>query len=485
MALRKTSSAASKTAAIAALIGALAGCKAVGPDFQPPAPPTDSGYLMRGDVPSPVTQLTTETAPTGAWWKALGSATLDRTMDEALAGNRTLVQANASLERVRQQAISVRGAQAPQVDANAGLESQRVNVAALGFPNFPNPTVFLYSIGATVTYDFDVFGGLRRASEAANAREQQESERTNAAYLTLTGQTAMAALQIAAARGQIEAVSTALADDQRLIDMVEKAAALGGQPRSAADAFKSQLASDESLLPPLRQQLAQARHTLAMLVGETPQAWTAPDFDLADFTPPATIPVSLPSELVRRRPDILAAEAELHAATAQIGVETAKLYPDIRLSASLTQTTLTPAQIFTYNSTGWTLAGGLTQPFFHGGSLKANQRAAEADARAMLAGYQQTVLNAFVQVADVMQAIANDDATLAALDRTEASYVLTLNDAETAFRLGGGPLFPVIDAQRHVSLARLEKARVAAKRLSDIAELFVATASDWREGPAG
>jgi outer membrane protein TolC len=218
-----------------------------------------------------------------------------------------------------------------------------------------------------------------------------------------------------------------------------------------------------------------------MLVGQTPQAWSAPDFDLADFSPPPTVPVSLPSALVRRRPDILAAEAELHAATAQIGVETANLYPDIRLSASLTQTTLTPAQIFTYNSTGWTLVGGLTQPLFHSGTLKANQRAAEADAQAMLAGYQQTVLNAFVQVADVMQAIANDDATLAALDRTEAADALTLQDAETAFRLGGGPLFPVVDAQRQLSLARRQKALYSAKRLADISELFVATAADWRD----
>jgi NodT family efflux transporter outer membrane factor (OMF) lipoprotein len=467
-----------------ALAVALAGCKTVGPNFQSPAAPTDTGYLMPGDAPSAVARLSPDRNPSGAWWKAFGSAQLDQVMDQALAGNPTLAEANASLERVRQQAAAMRGAQAPQVDLSLGPQGERVNVTALGFTGFPNPTVFLYNIGGTVSYDFDLFGRLRRSTEAAEARAQEQAERANAAYLTLTGQTTMAVLQIAATRAEIAAVTAAVADDQRLIDLARRAVAAGGQPRSAANSLVAQQAEDLTLLPPLQQQLAQARHTLAMLVGRTPSTWTAPDFDIADFTAPAVVPVSLPSSLVRRRPDILVAEAELHAATAEVGVATAALYPDIKLSASITQAALAPSQMFTYAASGWDVAANLAQPVFHGGSLRANQRAAAADARAALARYQQTVTSAFVQVADVMQAIASDDAALAALDKSEAAAAQTQRDAELSFRIGGGALLPVIDAERQLSLIRRTRALTQARRLADVAQLFVATAADWREAPS-
>ncbi|MBV9996238.1 MAG: efflux transporter outer membrane subunit [Caulobacteraceae bacterium] len=465
-----------------ALALALASCKTVGPDFHSPAPPTDAGYLGTGDVQSPLIQAAQDHSGAGGWWKALGSAKLDGVMDEALAGNRTLAEANANLERVRAQAAVTRGAQAPQADFSAGPQGQRINVQSLGFTGFPNPTIFLYNIGGAVTFDFDLFGRLRRTTEAAEARAEEEADRTDAAYLTLTGQTAMAALQIAATRAQIDAVTRAVANDERLIDLTRRAFEAGGQPRSAVDSLLAQLAQDQTQLAPLQQQLAQARHSLAMLVGRTPATWAVPDFELADFSPPAGVPVSLPSRLVRRRPDILAAEAELHAATAEVGAATADLYPDIKLTASITQTTITPSQIFTYAASGWNVAGNLTQPIFHGGALKARKAAAEADARAVLARYQQTVISAFVQVADVMQAIANDEAELAALDRSEAAATQTQTDAELSFRIGGGALFPVIDAERQLSLIRRSRATTQARHLADIAQLFVATAADWRAG---
>ena len=258
----------------------------------------------------------------------------------------------------------------------------------------------------------------------------------------------------------------------------------GGEPASASTSVTAQLAQDEALLPPLQQQLAQARHALALLVGHSPSDWTAPDFDLAGFTAPSAVPVSLPSSLIRRRPDILAAEADLHVATARIGVATAAFYPDIRLSANIAQTALEPQNPFTYAASGWTLGAGLTQPLFDGGTLKANQRAARAEARASLDRYRQTVLSAFSQVADVMQAIANDDAELAALGRAEDTASASLNDAQSAFRLGGGPLLPVIDAERQLEFARRARVMAEGKRLADIAQLFVATAADWRDAAA-
>ena len=466
---------------VAAAALALAGCKAVGPDFQRPAPPATSGYLMQGDATTPTAQLSPDQRPASAWWKTFGSADLDRVLDQALAGNQTVAQANASLERLRQLALATAANQKPQVDFTAGLEGERINIASLGFSGFPNPTLGLYSLGLNANYDLDVFGGLRRNAEAARAQAENQARQADAAYLTLTGQAVTAALQIATTRAQIIAAEQAVADDERLIDVVHKAEGAGGEAPAATVSVRAQLAQDQALIPPLRAQLMQARHMLAQLVGEAPADWTAPDFDLAGFTPPAEVPVSLPSALVRRRPDILAAEANLHVATAEVGVATAALYPDIKLSANITQTAIPPANLFTYGASGWTLAAGLTQPIFNGGKLKAQQRAAIAQANAAEALYRQTVLVAFTQVADVMSAIAEDEAELKALQGAEDAAAAALRDDEAAFRLGGGALLPVLNDQRNLNLARRALAMAEGKRLADIASLYVATASDWRE----
>ncbi|MGH6958091.1 MAG: efflux transporter outer membrane subunit [Caulobacteraceae bacterium] len=459
----------------------LTACAAVGPNFTPPAAPAASSYLMKGDAPSPVARLTPDARPAGAWWRAFGSPELDRVMDAALAGNQTVAAANASLERTRALAAAARGAELPQADLAASIQGERINISSFGFSGFPNPTLGLYSVGGTVGYDLDLFGGLRRASEAAAAQAQSQARQADAAYLTLTGQTAMAALQIATVRAELAAVREAIDDDNHLIDLVHRAEGAGGAAPAATVSVKAQLAQDEALVAPLRQQLAQARHALAALVGEAPADWTAPQFDLAGFTAPADVPVSLPSSLVRRRPDILAAQANLHAATAQVGVATAALYPDIRISANLTQSGIPPANLFSYATSGWSLGAGLTQPLFHSGALRARRRAAEAAARQALAQYKSAVVSAFVQVADVMEAIAEDDDELVALARAEDAAASALNDDKAAFRLGGGALLPILDDQRRLELARRQVAMAKGKRLADIAQLYVATASDWRE----
>jgi len=473
----------SKTPFIAILLAAtaLTACKAVGPNFAPPAAPTTSGYLMRGDAPNGFARLSAEGRPAGAWWKSFGSADLDRVMDQALAGNPDVNAANASLERLRQEAAAVRGAQQPQVGVNAGILGERINIASLGFAGFPNPTLGLYSIGGTVNYDADLFGGLRRNSEAAAANAENQARRADAAYLTLTGQTAMAAVQIATIRAEISAAYQAIDEDKHTIDLIRQAEAAGGEPASATVSPKAQLAEDEAVLPPLQQQLAQARHQLAQLVGQAPADWTAPDFDLASFTAPAEVPVSLPSSLVRRRPDILAAEAQVHVAVAQLGVATAALYPDLKLTANITQTAIPPANLLSYGASGWQLAAGLTQPIWDGGTLKANKRAAQAAANEALIRYHGTVVAAFTQVADVMSAITQDDAELAALARSEAVAETALRDDQNAFRLGGGALLPILDDQRRLQIARRNTAASQGRRIADIAQLYVATAADWRD----
>lgn len=472
----------SRAPIVLALAGlALAGCKAVGPDFQPPAPPAVAGYQMQGDAPSGLARLTPDVRAAGPWWTAFGSSDLDRVMDKALADNQTVAAANASLERLRDELAATRGAQAPQVAATGGIQEERINISSLGFTGFPNPTLGLYTIGGQVSYDADLFGGLRRATEAAAARAESQARQADAAYLTLTGQTAMAALEIATTRAEIVAVQQAIDDDRQTLDMVHQAVEAGGEAPAAGNSVDAQLAQDEAALPPLRAQLAQSRHALAQLVGETPGGWAPPDFDLASFSAPGDVPVSLPSSLVRRRPDILAAEANLHAATAEIGVATAALYPDIKLSGNFTQTAPPPGNLLVYGSSGWQVGAGLTEPLLNGGALRANRRAAQAAARVALAQYRSTVAAAFTQVSDALEAIGEDDAEIAALTRAQTTASNAVRDDQLAFKYGGGALLTVMDDQRRLELARQALALAQGRRLADIARLYVAVAADWRQ----
>ena len=464
----------------------LGACAAVGPNFKSPAPPTSGGYAMSGDASPAGAMLSPDKRSMGPWWRDLGSTKLDAVTQQALADNQTVAAALAAVDKAREQAASVRGGMAPRVDGQASVQGERINLQAFGFSGFPgvpisNPTISLLSVGATASYDLDLFGGERRRLETAQAVETAAAHRADAAYLTLTGNVAMAAVRIAAIRAQIDAVHAIIADDERNLDIVRKAQAAGGEAPAASTSRRAQIAADQALLPPLGQDLAQARHHLALLVGKSPAEWSAPEFDVAEFTPPAQIPVSLPSSLVRSRPDILAAEDDLHADTARIGVATANLYPDIKLAAGWAQSALTPGALFSYGATGWNIGPQLTAPLFNGGALRADKRAAEAQARASLAQYRQTVLTAFTQVSDVMTALAQDDDKMTALSAAQAAADGSLADARAAYSLGGGPLANVVEAQRQVDQARLNVVQAQAQKLMDIVSLYAATATNWRE----
>ncbi|MDQ0465892.1 NodT family efflux transporter outer membrane factor (OMF) lipoprotein [Caulobacter ginsengisoli] len=464
----------------AALASLLSACATVGPDFQTPAAPTTRGYAMAGDAQPASVRLSPETRVAGPWWQALGSSDLDTVIRQALAGSPSIAEAQANLDRARADARAVSGAAAPQADLKADGQRERINTAAFGFSGFPSPTINLFSVGANISYDLDLFGGQKRANEAAGARADAEARRADAAYLSLTGNVALQAVRVASLRAQIAAAEQTVADDRALIDIIARAERAGGAARASAAPAESQLAKDQAKLPPLNQLLAQARHQLALLSGKAPADWTAPDFDMAGFTVPADVPVTLPSSLVRVRPDIRAAEADLHAATADIGVATAALYPDIKLSAGLTQSAIKPGDLFGYDASGWNLGAGLTAPLLNGGTLKARKDAAEAEARAAMARYQRTVLTAFTQVSDVLSALANDEANIVALTRQVDAGEREIRSAQTAWKLGGGTLYDVVDARRRLGEARVDLAEARGQKLYDLVRLYAATATDWR-----
>jgi len=469
--------------AAAAAVLALGACTTVGPDFQRPAAPkaaVDAGYAMAGDPVAPGVQMSPDLRAAGPWWQAFGSPELDQTIRQALAESPSLAEAAATLARVRAEAAATAGEQQPQLDANADAKRERINIQAFGIGGFPNPTINLFSVGGTVSYDLDLFGGRRRTTEEARARAEAEAQRADAAYLALSGNVALQAMRIASLRAQIASVEAVVADDQHLLDLVRRAEREGGEAPSAISGGQAQLAEDEALLPPLRRDLDAARHQLALLSGRSPAEWAPPDFDMAKLTIPEAVPVSLPSALVRHRPDILAAEADLHVAVAAVGVAVANQYPDIRLSAALTQSAIHPEDIFKYASSGWNVGPSLSAPLFNGGTLRARRRAAEAEARAAEARYRQTVLRAFVQVSDVLAALGSDQQSIEALDRAATAAEASARNAQAAYRLGGGNLLQAIDAQRQLSRARRALVQAQGQRYADFVQLFTATAADWR-----
>jgi NodT family efflux transporter outer membrane factor (OMF) lipoprotein len=258
------------------------------------------------------------------------------------------------------------------------------------------------------------------------------------------------------------------------VDLVQASIVAGSGTRVQRISAESQLASDRTLLPDLRQDESVARHALAILVGKAPAEWDAPAFALGDFTLPAEIPASLPSELIHERPDIRAAEAQLHVASAAIGVATANLYPKLDLTGMITQQALTPGLLFNSVANAWAIAANLSQPIFDGGQLSAQRRAALDNYRATLAIYRQTLLVAFGDVADRLEALSNDADRLSAQQEAARTAAQSLDLARRSYQAGNSGILDVIDAERRYAQAQLGLSRARAQRLLDTAQLFVA-----------
>ena len=462
----------------------LAGCT-VGPNFERPQSPTSSDYAapLPTSESGPVADL--GQGPQLAWWREFGSAELDSLVDRALANNHSLAASNATLERARQQLAAVTGGRLPQADANARAEHEEVNLAGFGFDpaafggSGGNPVFNLYSVGGGVSYDLDLFGGKHRAVEQAAARTESQLRQAQAAHLTIAGRVVNQVLAIAAIRTRIATENELIAADQKMVDLTEARCRAGEGTLVEVLNVQSQLAQDRTQLPQLEQQLAEARNMLAVLLGISPADLGPTDFTLDSFTLPQDVPVTLPSELIHKRPDILQAEADLHAATAGVGVATARLYPDITLGVTLTQGAPNIGDILDAGFRGFDIFAGLTAPVFHGGTLKAEQRGAKAEAQAAAADYRQTVIEAFGQVADLLSSLGNDarsvDQQQQALSVAERSRDLS----RKSFQVGNSGILQVLDTSRQYDRARSALVEARARQIRNVARLYVATAGGW------
>ncbi|HNY64942.1 MAG TPA: efflux transporter outer membrane subunit [Deltaproteobacteria bacterium] len=472
-------------AAIAALL--LAGC-AVGPDFTPPAAPEAQGYTAE-----PLPQRTVST-PTpggeeqkigftrdipGEWWELYRSRPLDELIRRALQNSPTLAAAQAALRESREYYAAGRGAYFPWVDAGASVLRQKASGAASLQPGASTSPFTLYSASVNVTYSLDLFGGMRRELESLQALVDYQAFQLEGARLSLASNIVTTAVSEASIRGQIAAIREIVRIQEEGLAVVERQFGLGAVSRADVLAQRAQLAQTKAMLPDLEKALDLTRNRLAVLTGQLPGQADLPEFTLDALALPDELPVTLPSELVRQRPDIRASEALLHSASAQVGVATANLYPDITISGSIGSQAIRSGDLFGAGSAFWSLGAGLLQPVFRGGQLTALRRAAVAAYDQSASLYRETVLRAFEDVSNVLRALDADARTLKAQAEAQAAAAESLELARKQFALGSASYLTLLNAQRQEQQARIALVEARAVRYADTAALFQALGGGW------
>src|SRR6266403_1180756 len=435
---------------------ALCGC-ALGPDFRPPEPPAVASYTAApqpaetGAASGPggnAQHFVEADAIGGAWWRMFGSPALDKLVQQALDDSPTLAQARMKLVQAQQDYLAQAGAtEWPQVDASLNATREKSDPAAFGIGSLAGgrsfPPFTLYSAKVSVSYTLDLFGANRRALEALAAQIDYQQFELDAARLSLAGNVVTATVRRASLAKQIVLTQELLTEQSRQLDITDERYRAGGVSRMDLLSQRSQVEQTRASLAPLRTQLAQADHQLAVYLGRAPGQLASGGerdtgaLDLDALVLPAELPLTLPSSLARQRPDIRASEALLHQASANVGA-------------------------------------GLTQPLFHGGQLQARKRSAEAAYEAALAAYRQTVLQGLQQVADALRALQQDAIELESRDEAQRDARASAEIASLRYAAGGLSQLALLDTQRQQLQTTLDRAKVQAQRLADTAALYQA-----------
>jgi NodT family efflux transporter outer membrane factor (OMF) lipoprotein len=475
-------------AATAAATLLLAGC-AVGPDFQRPAPP-GPGALTAAPLPATAAapgvpggaaqRFVAGAAVPDRWWTAFGSPALDALIEKALAANPDLKAAEAALRAAHEGVLAQKAAALPAVTGSLAASRQR---QAGTLAPVPNSNTFQYSLftpEVSVAYAPDVFGLNRRTVESLKAQEQAVRYQAAAAYTALAANVAVAAIQLAATEDQLRVTRELVDTETRLLGILREQRARGYASGLDVAGQEAQLAQTQAALPPLARQAAQLRDQLAALTGAFPGEAAADGVRLSDLKLPQDLPLSLPSAIVEQRPDVLQAQANLHAASADVGVAVASRLPQIELTANAGSTALAIGQLFGPGTGFWTVAGGLAQPLFDAGALRHKERAARDAYEQAAQQYRSTVLAAFQNVADVLAALQQDAEALKAADAAAAAARRSLQGARTQLKDGyiGGPALLAAEQADQQAQAGLVQAEAA--RFSDTAALFQALGGGWR-----
>ena len=469
-----------------------AGC-VVGPDYHPPGAPSAAGYTH---APLP---MRIEGAPiaagdaqalaigqdiSGQWWQLFGSPTLNALIDQALAANPTLQAAQATLLQARETARAQEGALFPALSAAFGVTHQRESAAQFGTAlpagqSIGSPVYDLFNASVGVSYNLDVFGGIKRGVEEAWAQAEYQHYVLEAAYLSLTSNIVATVVAEASLRAQIAETDKVVAAEREGLRVIQAQLEAGAVTRAELLQQQAVLQTTLATLPPLQSQLAQERNLLASYVGVFPNQFADPQIDLAGLHLPGALPVSLPSALVAQRPDIQQYAAQLHVATAAVGVATANLLPQVNLTASVGSDALKLAQLFSGGSLVYSLAAQATQTVFQGGTLIHQRRAAIAAMQAAAANYQNTVLGAFANVADALQALQYDAAALQVARDAADSASASVDLLQVQFKAGAVNYLSVLTAEQTDQTALVTLARAQAARYADTVSLFAALGGGW------
>jgi NodT family efflux transporter outer membrane factor (OMF) lipoprotein len=465
----------------------MAGCL-VGPDFKKPAAPDVSDYTAR-----PLS--TTASSPNvaggqaqsfargsdipGDWWTLFHSQPLNDLIEQSLANNHDLKAAQAALLVARENVLAQRGVYYPNVSASFSASRQRQSEALAPTPNSNAFEYSLFTPQLTISYAPDVFGLNRRGTESIKAQEQTVRFQMIAAQLTLTNNVAAAVIQEASLEAQIDATRQLIDINTRSVQILKYQFSKGYANRLDVAAQESQLAQVAATLPPLLKQSAQQHDLLAVLCGRFPSQAPVEKFELSSLKLPQALPVSLPSALVAQRPDVLQAEANLHAASAQIGVAAANRLPNIQLTADAGSTALAIGQVFSSGTGFWGLAAAVTAPIFDGGTLLHQERAAKAAYVEAAEQYRGTVLAAFQNVADTLTAIEQDAEGLKAAANAVDAAKVTLDLSERRWRGGYASYLSLLSAEQAYQQARISLVQAQANRYADTAALFQALGGGW------
>ncbi|MGD0192213.1 MAG: efflux transporter outer membrane subunit [Rhizomicrobium sp.] len=462
---------------------------AVGPDFHEPAPPAASDY---GAAPS-AGKTTEATDPAGAaqqfvpgkdipsqWWTLFHSEQLSGLVGQALKANPNMEAAEAALRQSHELYRAQWTAFFPLLQGGMSAERAKNPYNSIAPPTISsNPTYNLYTAQLSLSYAPDVFGGTRRAVEAAKAGEGVSRFQLEATYVTLSSNVVVTAIQEASLRDQVAATQRLLDLEHSLTETVQRQHAIG--TASELDILAQQTAESQTaqLLPPLQKQLGQARDALTALLGRLPSGEPAESFHLSDLALPTELPVSVPSKLVEQRPDVRQAEENLHAATAEVGVAIADMLPQFTINSGDGSTALATTQLLGSGNGFWSVGGSLAQTLFDAGALIHKRRAADAAMDQAAAQYRTAVILACQNVADTLRALQSDaDALKAGADADRAAKS-SFELAQSQFKLGTISFVSVLNAEQAYQQAEISLIQARANRFSDTAGLFQALGGGW------
>ncbi|ROM33909.1 RND transporter, partial [Pseudomonas poae] len=463
----------------------LAGCT-VGPDFARPEVPAEADYTREKLATTAKADIDTGGAAQsliagmdipGQWWTLFRSPTLNDLVEEALRANPDVSAAQAALRQANERVYADQASLFPSVDANLQKVREKVSGVTTGAPSSPILTVSSASL--SVSYAPDVFGGTRRQIESTTAQAEYERFQLEATYLTLTSNVVNTAVSLASLRDQVAATEAIIRLQSDQLDVLQSQRQLGAIGNADVLTQQTALAQTRATLPPLQKQLAQTRNQLMAYLGRFPNQDRGERFQLASLHLPQELPVSLPSAIVGQRPDVRSAQAQLHQASANIGVAVANQLPQFSITGSVGSTVASGSRLFSAGSGVWSLAGSIAQPIFDAGALEHRKRAAVAAYDESAARYRGTVLTAFQDVANALRALEADAETLNQQVAAERSAQANLDLVQAQFRLGAVAYINLLTAQQTYQNTVLARVRAQATRYSDTTALFQALGGGW------